>query len=138
MFLSQVVYCFHFNFIFPLGALLKCQNCDFETTQQIRLEKHIKTVHPDVAVILGYMTKQERDSRGPEEVKKDMGDLMMSSDMYTTRIASTRVAKKCPFCPHFSSFTNDRLVNHIKKYHSEISEEEMNKEIGKLTAVKSK
>ena len=109
-------------------GVFKCQNCSYESNKQAPFETHLKQNHPDVAVILGYMTKGEAKSRK----SKAVGDAIKTSDIYSRKSSNIRTVKECPFCKAFCTFKNDRLINHIKKSHSEVTVEQMQEELKKI------
>ncbi len=106
-------------------AVFKCQNCTYESFSQGAFETHLKNNHPDAAVLLGYMTAEEAKSRA-------VGEAMKTSDIYSRKSASVRTVKECPFCTGFCTLKNDRLINHIKKSHSDISVDQMQEELQKI------
>ena len=109
-------------------AVFKCQNCTFETYTQEAFESHLKQSHPDVAVILGYMTQDEAKLHK----SKAVGNAIKSSDIYSRKSSNARTVKECPFCKGFCTYKNDRLINHIKKSHSEVTVEQMQEELKKI------
>ena len=78
-------------------VVFKCQNCTYETYTQAAFEAHLKQNHPDVAVILGYMSQDEAKSHK----SKAVGDAMKSSDIYSRKSSNVRTVKECPFCKGF-------------------------------------
>ena len=106
-------------------SVFKCQNCTFETYDKTAFENHLKQNHPDVAVLLGYMTQEQANS-------KAVGDAMKSSDIYSKKSSNIRTVKECPFCKGFCTFKNDRLINHIKKSHADVTVQRMQQELKKI------
>ena len=107
------------------GSVFSCQNCSYQTFDQPMFESHLKQNHPDVAVVFGFMSKEE--AKG-----KAVGDAMKSSDIYSKKTSTVRTVKECPFCKGFCTFKNDRLINHIKKTHADVTLEQMQEELRKI------
>lgn len=95
---------------------LKCEHsgCDFETDDYGEMRKHFEA-HAKAA-----------KTSGPLKC-----DLLKSSDIYS-RKSNVRNVKECPFCKAFTTQKNDRLINHIKKSHSDVTVEQMHDELKKI------
>ena len=107
------------------GSVFKCQNCSYETFDKQSFETHLKQNHPDVAVLYGFMSKEQAKS-------KAVGDAMKSLDIYSKKSSTIRTVKECPFCKGFCTFKNDRLINHIKKSHANVTVQQMQEELRKI------